>query len=319
MTLQSIYENDRERLISRLGGVDRQTAIREVQEELDRILMTFNDQEEEEAVREAAGLMLQTARSAVSLLDTDGEAKIYGRTEYGAGESEQRKKAKQPVHFWIFLVVGILASLFSLGTAYVRMVQANAGIGQQMTVVIGILLAGGMLFLTGKSLRPDRQAEKKEKLHAETTLDPKKVAHQLLSVILTMDKKIEEIRSGLQIRKRQERTEESRHVDADELELMAQLLEDAYGRREEDEQAEEMCSQLKFYLHRKHIDVVDYEAVSGSNAGKDKNRSDRTFRSSEVSARREWFDMIPAYGGGTIRPALVMEGVLLKKGLASNG
>lgn len=313
MTLRSIYENDRERLVSRISGVDRQAAIREVQEELDRILMTFNDQEEDETVREAAGSMMQIARSAAGMLDTEGTAKIYGSTQYRTEETGPGNKTKQPIQFWIFLAVGVLAALFASGTAYVRMVQVNAGMGQQLTVVIGFLLALLMLFLAGRYFLTDTQPDKKEKLHAVTSLDPEKVAHQLLSVILTMDKNIEDLRLAQQIRKHQERTEESRQADPDELELMAQLLEEAYGRREEDEQAEEMCSQLKFYLHKKHIDVVDYEASTKDRSG------NAAVASSNGTARREWFDMIPAYGSGTIRPALVMEGVLLKKGLASNG
>ena len=40
---------------------------------------------------------------------------------------------------------------------------------------------------------------------------------------------------------------------------------------------------------------------------------------SELNARRGWFDMIPAYAAGTIRPALTADGRLLRKGLASAG
>ena len=107
--------------------------------------------------------------------------------------------------------------------------------------------------------------------------------------------------------------------DENELDLMGQLLEDAYGRRAADETAAELLSQLKFYLHKKQIDVVDFEdrmtygqrEASGQSASGEDLSIDRD--------RRSWFDMIPAYAAGTIRPALVRDGKLLKKGLASEG
>ena len=49
-------------------------------------------------------------------------------------------------------------------------------------------------------------------------------------------------------------------------------------------------------LHRQQIEVVDY---------------------SEENAR--YFDLMPGASAGTIRPALIADGSLLKKGLASKG
>ena len=39
----------------------------------------------------------------------------------------------------------------------------------------------------------------------------------------------------------------------------------------------------------------------------------------ETVSNSGWFDMMPAFSGGTIRPALVADGKLLKKGMASAG
>ena len=99
-------------------------------------------------------------------------------------------------------------------------------------------------------------------------------------------------------------------ADPAELELLSRLLEDAYGRRGEDELADEEIGQIKFYLHRKNIDVVDWTDNTGKRGGKE---------DSDSAARTGWFDMIPAFTAGTIRPALVADGRLLKKGLASEG
>ena len=64
-----------------------------------------------------------------------------------------------------------------------------------------------------------------------------------------------------------------------------------------------MIAGNRYYLHCKHVEVTDHDAASSGDAGGTEN----------------WFDLIPAYETGTLRPALVSEGKLLKKGLASLG
>ena len=83
MTLQTILEQNRERLMSAISGADTVSAIRVLNSELDRILYTFNDQEEDARIRAAASSMIQVAKASCSLVDSSGETKIYGRTEYG--------------------------------------------------------------------------------------------------------------------------------------------------------------------------------------------------------------------------------------------
>ena len=50
------------------------------------------------------------------------------------------------------------------------------------------------------------------------------------------------------------------------------------------------------YLHKQQIEVVDY--------------SEKT---------KQYFDLMPGSGKGTIRPAMIADGTLLKKGMASTG
>ena len=58
--------------------------------------------------------------------------------------------------------------------------------------------------------------------------------------------------------------EQASALDGAELELLSQLLEDAYARRGGDGQAEEEIAQIRFYLHRKNIDVVDWNAEAAA-------------------------------------------------------
>lgn len=80
----------------------------------------------------------------------------------------------------------------------------------------------------------------------------------------------------------------------EELELYAGLLE-AHASRDA-EYALEKLSDVRYYLHQKDVDVVDYSADHES-----------------------WFDLLPAEEAGTIRPALAKGGKLLVKGLAAEG
>ncbi|MBQ6126339.1 MAG: hypothetical protein IJI77_04900, partial [Erysipelotrichaceae bacterium] len=75
--------------------------------------------------------------------------------------------------------------------------------------------------------------------------------------------------------------------------LLSDRLESAYGEGNS-EYAKQIVSEVKFYLRRKNIDVVDYD---GDN--------------------RAFFDLMPSEVSGTIRPALVIAGSVLRKCLAA--
>ena len=195
------------------------------------------------------------------------------------------------------------------------MLAASAAAGGQAAglpprwLLAGVpLLTAAALFLAGMLLRRRRET-RKESLYAETRIDAALIYSRLLSVILVMDKCLEDVRNSVRREEKERLREQASAMDPAELELLSQLLEDAYGRRGGDGQAEEQISQISFYLHKKGIDVVDWTgeaaAPDGSGGG--------------TAVQRAWFDMMPAYSGGTIRPALAAGGKLLKKGMASAG
>ena len=83
-------------------------------------------------------------------------------------------------------------------------------------------------------------------------------------------------------------------ASSSELDLFSDLLAAAYS--QDPEYALEKIEEIKYYLHRQQIEVVDY---------------------SENTA--QFFDMMPGLHAGTIRPAMVADGKLLRKGVASSG
>ena len=76
------------------------------------------------------------------------------------------------------------------------------------------------------------------------------------------------------------------------MELFAGLLESLYA--QDGAAAREMSESIRFFLHGEKVDVVDFE-----------------------KGRENWFEFLPAQRTGTIRPALVADGRLIKKGMAS--
>ena len=303
MTLQIIFEQNRERLISAVSGADTSSAIPVLNAELDRILYTFNDHEENARVREAAGSMIQVAKAACSLVDTAGDTKIYGRTEYGSAAPAKGKLPKGGLVLLILGLIGVAVTvagvqLIATSAAAAAADWQSSGLPPRWLLAALPLLTVVLFFLAGMLLRRGKAAAR-ETLHAETKLDASLVCNRLLSVILVMDKRLEEVRTSVRQEEKERQKEQASAMDPEELELLSRLLEDAYGRRGEDGQAEEEISQIRFYLHRKNIDVVDWAPEGNSTSG--------------------WFDMMPAYSGGTIRPALAADGILLKKGMASAG
>ena len=305
MTLQTLLEQEKERLISALSGADPVSAVRSMNAALDRILYAFNDGEENPRVREAADGMLQAAKAACSLADCAGETTIYGRTEYGKTVPGKRKLSKGGL---LLLVLGLIGAASTvLGAQFLA--SSAAGLPPRWVLAGVPLLTAAALFFAGMLLRRGKETSK-ETLHAETKIDASLAYNRLLSVILVIDKRLEEVRSAARQEEKARLREQASALDGAELELLSRLLEDAYGRRGEDELAEEEISQIRFYLHQKNVEVVDWtdDAVqqSGTEGG-------------AAVINSSWFDMIPAYSGGTIRPALVADGKLLKKGMASAG
>ena len=305
MTLQTLLEQEKERLISALSGADPVSAVRSMNAALDRILYAFNDGEENPRVREAADGMLQAAKAACSLADCAGETTIYGRTEYGKTAPGKRKLSKGGL---LLLVLGLIGAASTvLGAQFLA--SSAAGLPPRWVLAGVPLLTAAALFFAGMLLRRGKETSK-ETLHAETKIDASLAYNRLLSVILVIDKRLEEGRSAARQEEKARLREQASALDGAELELLSRLLEEAYGRRGEDELAEEEISQIRFYLHQKNVEVVDWtdDAVqqSGTEGG-------------AAVINSSWFDMIPAYSGGTIRPALAADGRLLKKGMASAG
>ncbi len=264
MGTRELLEQDKERLLQRLESAGQpQEAIRIMEDEVSRILYKYNQDCQDERVSEEALYSLQTVQAALPLADSAGQVSAYQRTSAGP-----RKQA---------------------GTVFGLPLTASVVMASAAVLVAGSL---GLAFYAGRKSgnAPARPAAGEQ--YYEVSLDSNKLYHSLLAILTVVDRNLGEVENASRLTMA-DSAEIRREADTPQLNLLADLLEQAYTQREE-EWAEEIISEISFYLHRKGIDTLDYSPD-----------------------RSKWFDMMPAQSDGTLRPALVEDGVLLKKGLAA--
>ena len=111
-----------------------------------------------------------------------------------------------------------------------------------------------------------------------------------------MDKSLQEARDAVNYEKNQLSASVGNGISPEEADLFSGILEISYSQREEnpgDTTVQEMISTVRYYLHRKQVETVEYGG-----------------------GKREWFELLPGKQDATLRPALVRDGVLIRKGLA---
>ncbi len=288
-SMQSLLDKDKERFLNEIRGVtDTEDLKKKIDAELSRILFLYNEAEESEAVKTAAYSIIQCLRAACSFVDSVREAKLYSVTAL----DRQEKKHTVPAKAWVFAGIGAGCAA---GAVILLLLSVRAA---QLIInlpLFAVLMAGALLFifLFGMYLRaPAKEGNKN--ISAEILYDDEKIYRHLYSSILTADRMLDDIRSQELIERRHLAEKERNEVDQREISFLSQLIEDAYAQKST-EYGMETISNIKYYLHSRHIEAVDYSRQE-----------------------QAWFDVLPGEGG-TLRPALVMDGVLLKKGLVSGG
>lgn len=288
VTMQSLLEKDKERFLHNAAAAKTsQDTVRAAEEELGRLLTLYNEQEESDRIKEMAAAMVESIRVSAGFLDCDGESTIWSKSEYRS----PGQKPKRSVWFWILLAAGILLA----AAAGFVLVCLTDMVPPSNNMTLGLGLAGAAmlaLFISGL-VSAKTKADNKADLYAETIPDAQKTYHILLAAVVSMDRTLNRVRADEQIQNKQQLMDEKEGLKKEDIQLLSGLLEGAYS-LSDDEYAKEVISDVKFYLHKKKIDVVDYN-------GENKNL----------------FERMPGGKSGTIRPALVIGGTVLRKGLAA--
>lgn len=288
-TMQSILEKDKEKFLQALNSEDNaERAAAQVNRELSRILYVYNEQNESESVRKAAMQMITAVQAASTFLDSTGQTDVYHRTK-----REENSNGKLPAKFWIFAFLTVACAA---GAVVMYILKGNP-LGSVLELPLILVLLGLMIvftFLTGMSSHKVAKRPEEEYM-THTSFDAMKIYRAVFASVVAIDRQLQDVRTEAAVAARKVRTETRGNLSDAELELLASLLETAMA--EDSEGAQQTVSDISYYLHRKGAEVVRYSPE-----------------------HKAWFDMMPSgAGAGTIRPAIVMDGNVLKKGLAAGG
>ncbi|MCR4952006.1 MAG: hypothetical protein K6A40_11860 [Solobacterium sp.] len=289
-TLQTCLTEDKERFLQQLSNAENaEQAASLSADELSRILSLFNEQEIDDALRRKALELVQTIRMTLPLLGCAGKTTIYSRRQYGNNTVKPKKSS------WFYIIL-VLACGCTIASAVIMILFAGSLL-KTFNMIIGIALALAAMFLyyLAGRLSLGKAEEQKDDLYAEIRPDAEKIYHTLLAALVTADQSLEDSAREEVLAQKKKLMNQEDVVDQKELELLAGLLESAYAEKNSD-YAKEVISDVKYYLHKKKIETVDYS---------EENRS--------------WFDRMPSSSSGTIRPAFAVDGTLVKKGLAAGG
>ena len=288
-TLQSLLEKDKGRFVTELSREKEPArAVKVLEDQVDRILYQFNEQETDEKTRAQAASLLKSLKSACPLVDSVGETRVYERSIQRGPED-----AKKMSRGHIFLCTG--AGVFAAGVLITNSPAGKSGAGSILATILCFGIAVLLFFLAGgEKARQSGIIRTKEEQHTENLVDPEKLYRTLRASCLLIDKILEDLKGQERYEKSVEGLEPSDEISQEELLLFSELLEALYLK--DGSYALERLDQIRFYLHRKHVELLDYS-----------------------SETENYFDVMPSLNKGTIRPAMVSDGKLLKKGLAAGG
>ena len=240
--------------------------------------------------------MLQTAKTMSPMISAAGETRVWERSTSGAtgGETKWSKTA----------IISLAGGVLFLAGALLGLAVA-AGSGLSFTSLLGsipaAILGGALLFWSGR-LSLIRNAEsgggagKGGAAQVEIRVNPDKVWSCLRTTVLAMDKNLQEAAEVVHYEKNSLSASVGNGITPEEADLFAAILESAYSQKNDvpdDASALETISAVRYYLHRKQVETVDYG-----------------------NGKREWFELLPGKQGMTLRPALTRDGALIRKGLA---
>jgi hypothetical protein len=295
MKMTEILEKDKDKLLTELSAAaTAEKAVSVLDKELDKLLLRHNEQAGSDREREAAAYMVQAVRLSLPLMDSNGKTKVW---ESGT-EAKEEVDGSFKISFMLLLILGLALCVFGAGPMLMEAFIAAEDKVRDTVLLHGGAVVAGMvcLYFSGYMYaRPKRKKASKKEHQVEIRIDADKVYRNFRNTILAVDQSIEEIRYAAQ-REEQEKagTIDGKEVTQSELDLFSDLLAAAYSG--DPEFALEKVEQIKYFLHRNQIEVVDYSKDTA-----------------------QYFDLMPGTAPATIRPALVAQGGLLRKGLAAKG
>ena len=291
--MTDLLEKDKDKLLTELSAAaSADKAIHVLENEIDRLLLKHNEQCETDRERESAAYIMQAVRLSLPLIDSNGKIKVW---ESGHTSDDDTGGSFKP-SFLILLIIGIALCVFGFGPLMMDAYTAAAANARDQVILHGGATVVGLvaLYFSGYIYSRPKKTGKKE-YQVDIRIDADRIYRNFRTAILSVDQSLEEICAMERWNAREKAGSiDGRAVTQSELELFSDLLAAAYSG--DPEYALEKIEQIKYFLHRQQIEVVDYSKEN-----------------------EKYFDLMPGNKPATIRPALVAQGGLLKKGLASTG
>ena len=289
-SLSQLLEQDKEQVFASLQADRESGRARQVLEkETDRLMYLAARAADSSSRSRAVQGMLQVVKNTLPLLESVTDTEVWEKSASSASGRKRRVSAAAVASFAAGLFC-IVAGLFSQASAG-KVVSPGAVLWAAGGCVL--LALGG--YLTGRG-RGGLEGAKPEVTYS-FLVDPARVWHVLQGIVLTADHSLEEAEEYARLESSSQ-AGESAGLDKEELAFFAELLENAYARRRkapDDAALAEQVESIRYYLHSRGVETEDY---------------------SEQSAG--WFEVLPSGGGNvTIRPAMLHEGALIRKGLAT--
>lgn len=290
--LTELLEKDKNHLLTEMGAAGTsEKAISILEKETDKLLLSHNDAAESDAERNAAAHMMQAVRLSLPFIDSLGGTKVF---EQGVNE---KGRAKTPVSVILLVIAGIVLLIYGLLPLImlgVNSASTPAARNELIVRSVAIVMGAAALFLSG-SIKGRPAVSRRKEYYVEQKVDADRIYRNYRTIMISVDQSLDEVR----LQQRQDKKEqagkiEGRDASNAEIELFSDLLAASYSG--DPEFALEKIAGIKYFLHKQQIEAVDY---------------------SEDTA--QYFDLMPGAEAGTIRPALIADGKLLKKGLASKG
>ena len=285
MRTKELLENDKKRLMDRLGqaGSTDQT-VDICGEEIGRLLLRYHEENKDEQMARAAAISLQTLRAAVPLIDSVGDIRLFERVN---DSDRDRKGGSWAVLFTLGVCLTVMAAVF-----FAFVPEAF-----RWTGFVSMAAGAVLLFLGGSLFGRKKPVKLKKEQYMEAYPDPEKIWRNLSAAMTVIDRNLDEVheQSRIEVEAAAEAAAGRSGASEEELQLFAGILESAYSRKEESD-AKAIISDIRFYLHKKEIDIVDFD-----------------------QEHERWFHRMPSKRSGTLRPALVKGGTVLVKGMAAGG
>ena len=285
--LAELLEAEKTPLMSRLVE-DRspQAAQTALERTLDRVTYRYAELCPDARLAASAQAMLTALKAALPLLSGVNDVNEWRRTV-----TEDRKLRLSGAALAMLICGAVLIVGGALGL-YFASGRPGAALGL-LRALAPAALGGGLVFFAGlKAGRPKKAPEAEAR--REFLVDPEEAWHALHGAMVVADGELGVLRERAAVEALQEHNPASLGpLTGPEAELLSNLLETAYAHGGDDDAAE-MVADIRYYLHGKGVEMADYDPE-----------------------RAAWFELLPAPQTGTMRPALVQDGRLLKKGLAS--